>query len=109
MIKRFQKQPIPQRIRLTPLATFDMQNAVAFLRRGQLDAAERECRKILKTSPNHFDAQHLLGFLKHQQGRNAEALRLIGAALKIKPNEAEALANYGAVCNALKRFDEALA
>jgi tetratricopeptide (TPR) repeat protein len=109
MNKRFQKQPVPRRFRPAPLATFDLQNAIALHQRGQMVEAERIYRNILKASRNHFDAQHLLGILKHEQGRNAEALGLIGAALKEKPNEAAALANYGVVCNALKRFDEALA
>jgi tetratricopeptide (TPR) repeat protein len=109
MNKRFQKQPVPRRFRPAPLATFDLQNAIALHQRGQMVEAERIYRNILKASRNHFDAQHLLGILKHEQGRNSEALGLIGAALKEKPNEAAALANYGVVCNALKRFDEALA
>jgi tetratricopeptide (TPR) repeat protein len=109
MNKRFLKQPIPQRFRPAPLATFDLQNAIDLHQRGRLVEAERIYRNILKASRNHFDAQHLLGILKHEQGRNAEALGLIGGALKKKPNEAAALANYGVVCNALKRFDEALA
>src|SRR5215469_15192578 len=109
MNKRFQKQPIPQRFRPAPLATFDLQNAIALHQRGQLVEAERIYRNILKASRNHFDAQHLLGVLRHHQGRNTEALGLIGAALKKKPNEVAALANYGVVCHALKRFDEALA
>src|SRR5262245_14555533 len=95
MNKRSQKQPVPQRFHLAPLATFDLRNAIALHQRGQLVEAERIYLNILKTNPYDFDAQHLLGLLKHHQGRHTEALKLIGAALKKKPDEAAALANYG--------------
>src|SRR5262245_33253261 len=108
MNKRSQKQPIPQRFHLAPLATFDLRNAIDLHQHGTLVEAELIYINILKTNRNAFDAQHLLGLLKHHQGRHTEALKLIGAALKKKPDEAAALANYGVVCNALKRFDEAL-
>jgi tetratricopeptide (TPR) repeat protein len=55
------------------------------------------------------DALHLAGLIEYQQGRNAEALRLIGKALQTRPHCAPALANYGMVLGALKRHEEALA
>ena len=33
--------------------------------------------------PSDFDARHLLGVIRYQQGRSAEAVDLIAAALKI--------------------------
>jgi tetratricopeptide (TPR) repeat protein len=98
---------LPRRIPSSPPSTInaDLQNAVA-LQRGRLAEAESVYRDILTIAPDQFDAQHLLG---HQQGRNADALGLISAALQKNPNQVVALSNYGAVLNELKRFDEALA
>jgi tetratricopeptide (TPR) repeat protein len=61
------------------------------------------------TDPGSVEALHLAGLIEYQQGRNAEALRLIGKALQTRPDSAPALANYGMVLGALKRHEEALA
>src|SRR5438128_1356546 len=86
-----------------------LDRAIACHQRGQLDEAERHYLDILQAAPNHFDAQHLLGLIRHQQGRSIEALALIGAALQVKPDSAQALANQGLVLCELKRYDVALA
>jgi predicted O-linked N-acetylglucosamine transferase (SPINDLY family) len=52
---------------------------------------------------------HLFGILRCQQGRFVEALSLIGAALRAKPDFPPALLNYGLALDALKRREEALA
>ena len=44
-----------------------------------LAEAEKVYVTILNERPNHFDALHLLGVLRHQQGNSAEAVRLIKA------------------------------
>ena len=59
--------------------------------------------------PESVEALHLAGLVEYQQGRNAEALRLIGKALQTRPDSASALANYGMVLGALERHEEALA
>jgi protein O-GlcNAc transferase len=82
--------------------------AVSLHQKGALAEAERLYFQILKTNPDHFDAQHFLGVLRYQQGDNTEALDLIGKALQTKPNAATALSNYGLVLAALKRFEDAL-
>src|SRR5215470_8223561 len=84
-------------------------HALTLHERGMLAEAEKVYAAILQASPDHFDALHLLGVLRQQQGDSAEAERLIGAALKLVPRSVEALCNFGAVLNALKRPDEALA
>ena len=82
--------------------------AVTLHLKGGRAEAERLYLQILKTDPNHFDAQHLLGVLRYQQGRNAEALNLIGRSLKTNPDEATVLSNYGLVLATLDRLEEAL-
>jgi protein O-GlcNAc transferase len=62
--------------RVAPL----VEQAVALQQAGNLAQAEPLYLRILQVQPDHFDAQHMLGVLRHQQGRHAEALDLIGAA-----------------------------
>jgi predicted O-linked N-acetylglucosamine transferase (SPINDLY family) len=83
--------------------------AVGFLQRGSLAEAERPCQQILAIMPAHFQALQLLGAIRAQQGRNTEALALIGDALKINPFAASALLNYGNVLKSLGRDEECLA
>jgi protein O-GlcNAc transferase len=93
-----------------------LQQAIQLQMQGKLDQAALQYQEILKSSPSHFDAKHLLGIIRAQQGRSLEALDLIGAALKINPNDAPALSNFGIVLQrsghserALASFDRALA
>jgi protein O-GlcNAc transferase len=83
--------------------------AITYHRSGQFAAAERCYRQILNTKPSHFEARHLFGVLRFQQGRHREALDLIGAALKAKPDYPEALYNRGNILSQLERYEEAIA
>jgi protein O-GlcNAc transferase len=106
--------------RSTPKPTADevfqaLQRATAFHQRGMLTEAERAYRGILETDPDHFDALHLLGVVRLQQQNPEEAVNLIGAALRVKPDAVEALGNLakglailGRDGEALKCFDQAL-
>jgi protein O-GlcNAc transferase len=78
-------------------------------RRGQPAMAEALYRQILLAQPSHFDAQHLLGVARAQNGYYAEALALVGAALKTKSDSVGALTNYGLILHRLDRHEEALA
>jgi tetratricopeptide (TPR) repeat protein len=84
-------------------------DAVTLLRQGKLRDAEKALTRVLKASPDHFEALNLLGTVKAQLGRMGEAHRLLSAAIKINPRAAGAWANLGQVQQALKRNDEALA
>ena len=59
--------------------------------------------------PEQFDALHLLGVLKLQQGNAAAAEMLISRALKARPESVEALCNLSAALLALDRHADALA
>ena len=85
------------------------QQAIQAHQRGDLAQAELFYRQVLKTAPGHADASHMLGIIHAQQGRNDEALSLIGAALRAHPHDAGILTNYANVLTALGRFDDALA
>lgn len=76
---------------------------------GNLAAAERLYLQLMAEVPGEVSARHLLGVVRAQQGRNAEALELMTAALAIRPDAPEILANHGNVLMTLARLDEALA
>jgi protein O-GlcNAc transferase len=75
---------------------------------GRPAMAEALYLQILQARPGQFEAQHLLGVLRAQQGRYGEAIELVGAALKTKPDSAGALTNYGLILHKMNRHAEAL-
>jgi Flp pilus assembly protein TadD len=84
--------------------------ATKFQQLGDFGRAEGLYRQIIAAElKRSFAPRYILGMMLAQQGRYAEALDLIGAALEINPNAAEALTNYGNILKILGRFEEALA
>jgi len=75
---------------------------------GHLMDAERLYLQIIQSMPSHSAAQHLLGVLRGQQGRNAEAITCLHKVLAISPNHLGALWSYGQTLMSLGRFEEAL-
>ena len=93
-----------------------LDRALAFHQAGRLSEAEGMYRQILTDQPNHFDALYLLGFIHHQRGNHADAVRHIDAALAInpqalaiKPNYADAFFTRGNALFRLRQFREAVA
>ncbi len=86
-----------------------LQQALTLHQQSRLAEAEKAYNRVLKARPGQFDALHLLGVLKLQDGKAGEALRLVSAALKVDPRAADAWANLGLVQKALKREADALA
>ena len=90
-------------------STADLINrAIALQRAGHLQPAEQIYLEVLKRNKRHFDALHLLGVIRRQQGRNVEALDLILSALKRNPQAVDALSTCGLVLYALGRQAEAI-
>jgi predicted O-linked N-acetylglucosamine transferase (SPINDLY family) len=85
-----------------------LEQAFRFHQIGNLVEAERLYLNVIAADPLSFNAFRLLGVLRAQQGRNTEALELIGRALEVKPDVAKALSNYGSVLASLGRLEEAL-
>ena len=86
-----------------------IQGAIAFHRQGLLGEAEKLYNDVLKHDRRQFDALHLLGLLRYQQGRYSDAQLLIAAALKANAASVAAFTNYGLALHQLGRHDEALA
>ena len=99
------------------LATQDRLNlASQRLRSGDLNAAEREVRTVLKTDANSVDGHTLMAVLQSQRGDVAQAGIHYKRAAELAPNQGGALNNYGAwLCEngapaeSLVWFDRALA
>jgi tetratricopeptide (TPR) repeat protein len=95
----------PARPGAAPADTFG--TALDLHRRGRIEAAAARYAEVLRDSPGHRDALHMLGVALHQLGQHDQALGFIEAALAIRP-DAMALSNLGLVQTALERFDEAV-
>ncbi|MES2471258.1 MAG: tetratricopeptide repeat protein [Pseudomonadota bacterium] len=78
-------------------------------RSGNLTQADRLYCAVLAIEPRNFDANHLIGIMRFQQGRVDEALGFLDVALQTAPDAAEALTHYGLVLHAAGRHVEALA
>jgi predicted O-linked N-acetylglucosamine transferase (SPINDLY family) len=86
-----------------------LEQALANHRGGDLDAAATLYTAWLAARPDDAAALHLLGVLRHQQGRSADGLPLIDRALALAPDLAPVHANRAAVLGALGQDAPALA
>ncbi|QUS41879.1 tetratricopeptide repeat protein [Tardiphaga alba] len=91
-----------------PAPTDLFQSALAALRQGRLNDAERDLRKILRKDPKHLGALNVLAIALVSLNRHAEAEPHLKSALRLGPASDVTLYNYGLVLKALKRPDEAL-
>jgi predicted O-linked N-acetylglucosamine transferase (SPINDLY family) len=84
-----------------------MAAAVKYHQAGSLQEAEVRYRQVLKQMPQHADALHLLGVLRHQLGDHQAAIDLIGQAIALHPNATYCF-NLGNVYRAMGRLDDAV-
>jgi tetratricopeptide (TPR) repeat protein len=85
-----------------------LREALALQGQGQLREAEKIYNRVLKATPDNFDALNLLGGVKMAQGRVGEAQRLFSAAAKANPRVPHGWSNLGQALFALNRPTEAL-
>ncbi len=76
---------------------------------GRLDEAEAGYHRLLEIRPDHPDALHLLGVIRHQRGDSAGALPWIRRAIAIRGDNYKYYYNLAAALQAQGRLDEALA
>ena len=86
-----------------------VEEAAALYRQGKLDEAEKVCGRVLRQQPGWFDALHLMGLIKLQNGKAGAAQGLLEQALKLNPASAPVMSNLGMTLAALNRDQEALA
>lgn len=84
-----------------------LQAAFTHHRAGRLEDAERLCRSVCAAAPNNARAFHFAGVVAHQLGRN-DAAALIGRAVAIAPDFAEAHNDRGVIFAANGLFAEAV-
>jgi tetratricopeptide (TPR) repeat protein len=82
--------------------------AIAHHQAGRLQEAEQLYRVILDTRPDHTDALHLLGLIRHQLGNPDAAIESISRALSLKPGSPVYWENLGTALHGARRFGEAV-
>ena len=76
---------------------------------GQLDEAEHLYRRILELHRTDLEARHMIGVVRLQQGRAAEALAMIEPLVAEAPGNADIRTHCGLARQELGQRDEALA
>ncbi|CAK0749504.1 protein O-GlcNAc transferase [uncultured Gammaproteobacteria bacterium] len=74
---------------------------------GELAAAERCYRQVLRLQPHQADALYLLGLLAYQTGQHDRAVSLIEQALHRAPGSPDAHLHLGMAYRAMHRMDRA--
>ena len=81
--------------------------AFAHFQAGRLDDAKRVCCGIVRESPDHGPAWHLLGLAAFSSGQVKEAAGLIRQALALNPGDATVSGNLGMVLQTTGELAEA--
>ena len=85
-----------------------IQQTVALHQAGQLDLAEIQYRKLLKSLPNNTTLLTNLAILNRQKGKFDEALKIIHRSTLINSKQANAFNTQGNILSDLGKLDEAL-
>ena len=85
-----------------------LSKAMSLHQQGRLAEARVLYEAVLKGNPRHFDALHLLGVIAFQTQNPQLAADLIGRAIGINPNIAEAHSNLGNALLDLKQYQASL-
>ena len=96
----------------TPPRELTIDEAVAFAillqKNEQFVEAQELYRRVLDTAPNHPDALHYAGVLKHQQGQSDEAVALIERSLALAPGRADCYNNLGIIFQSTGKLQAAI-
>ena len=91
----------------SPPQAFDM--AWRHYQAGQLQQAAQLCRQIVQADAGHVDALHLLGLIAARSDRDDLAVDYLDAALRLRPDLAEAHNVLGIVLVKQQKLDAAVA
>lgn len=86
-----------------------LQRAVGLHQQGDLAAAERLYRSVLRAEPENPDALYLLGTLLYQQGNQGSSALFLHKACALRPDHPESHNNLGLVLQAQGKLVEATA
>lgn len=114
--KRIKRTPTPRAKKISPTQTTapiadisaQINEALAAHQAQNFDQAIASYEAILKQSPQHFDALHLLAVAQFQTGNARAALTHIEQATSLNPAFAQAHINHGIILESLQRPKEAL-
>jgi type IV pilus assembly protein PilF len=82
--------------------------AAAYYQRGQLDAALERGLRALREDKRNADAHYILAIVYRRLGKQAEAERHFGEALRLEPDNPEFLNAQGTTLCAERRYGEAV-
>ena len=86
-----------------------LERAVELHRAGKFNDAAAAYESVLARQPDHADALHLLGLVKHQTGDSDAGVSLIRRAILLTPGAADFHANLAGIFAARGRLAEAAA
>lgn len=111
--KRIKKPSQPKQQATPAPASADigqlLTKAIEDHQQSRLVEAEAGYRKILEITPDHADANHLLGVIAYQVGKLGMAEKLITKAIQTDPHQPNFHLNLGNVLQDLNRAPEAMA
>jgi tetratricopeptide (TPR) repeat protein len=87
----------------------DFPSALSLHQAGRMKQAEAAYGAVLAAEPDHAEALHALGVLRHQTGDSAAAAVLLARAATLDPGRAEFRFNHGLALLILRRLPEAMA
>lgn len=77
-------------------------------KQGRFNEAEQLYAQVLGARPDHVDALHMMGVVKHAKGQLPEALQFVAAAMRLRKPTPVMFYNQGLIQNALARTGDAL-
>src|ERR1700753_1282600 len=86
-----------------------LQQALGYLQKDQTAAAESLLSQILQRYGEKPDALQLMGVIRREQGRDAEAEAFYRRSLGAKPDQPQVHHNLGNLLKAQGRLDESIA
>jgi tetratricopeptide (TPR) repeat protein len=86
-----------------------LQDAARSMVAGNLRQAETDLETVLHRNPHEYHALNLLGMIRAQQQRDAEAEKIFNTVIQQKPDFAGAHVNLGLLYLQMSRSDDAIA
>jgi len=93
---------------LKEASKLNVQLAVGYIKRNELDVARGKLEKAIKQDDSNSDAYKTLGYLYSRLGMNKEAQDAYQNAIDIKSDDPDLHNNYGAFLCKMGKIDEAL-